>query len=83
SESYLPYFERDKNLKFKRDTFVDKALVAIGEQPIFLRNLSHEEKEQAISATAKLIENDIKAQEGKYLVAALRLEDLMEVCHAA
>ncbi|MEF3022383.1 VPA1269 family protein [Vibrio mimicus] len=83
SESYLPYFERDKNLKFKRDTFVDKALVAIGEQPIFLRNLSHEEKEQAISATAKLIENDIKAQEGKYLVAALRLENLMEVCHAA
>ncbi len=83
SESYLPYFERDKNLKFKRDTFVDNALVAIGEQPIFLRNLSLEEKEQSITATAMLIENDIKAQEGKFLGAALRLDNLTEALHAA
>ncbi|WP_210437707.1 VPA1269 family protein [Vibrio crassostreae] len=83
SESYLPYFERDKNLKFKRDTFVDKALVAIGEQPIFLRNLSSEEKEQTISGIATLIENDIKAQEGKFLGATLKLEDLTGTSHAA
>lgn len=83
SESYLPYFERDNNLKFKRDTFVDQALVAIGEQPIFLRNLSSEEKDQAISATAMLIENDIKAQEGKFLGAVLRLENLTEIPYVA
>ncbi|HDY7718960.1 TPA: hypothetical protein RQK05_000896 [Vibrio vulnificus] len=83
SESYLPYFMRDKDMKFKRDIFVDKALMAIGEQPIFLRNLTGEEKEQAIKSIANMIESDIKAREGKFLGAALKLENLTEVLDAA
>jgi len=82
SESYLPYFERNKDLKFKRDVFVDRALMAIGEQPIFLRNLTPDEKEKAISSTARMIENDIKRKEGKFIGVALKLENLMEICHA-
>ena len=82
SESYLPYFERSKDLKFKRDVFVDRVLMAIGEHPVFLRNLTSDEKEKAISSTARMIESDIKMKEGKFLGMALKVENLMEICHA-
>lgn len=82
SESYRPYFQKDKNLILKRDVFVDRALIAIGEQPIFLRNLTSNEKEKAISSTARMIEHDIKMKEGKFLGVALKLENLMGICHA-
>ncbi|WP_160291469.1 VPA1269 family protein [Aeromonas hydrophila] len=82
SESYLPYFQRHKNLSFKRDVFVDRALMAIGEQPIFLRNLTSNEKEKAISSTARMIESDIKRREGMFFGVTLKLDSLMENCHA-
>lgn len=77
SESFLPAFERDKELKFKRDTFVENALITIGEKPIFLSNLTSIEKEKALSATAKMIEDDIKSQEGKFLGAVLKIENML------
>ncbi|QXA09275.1 tyrosine-type recombinase/integrase [Acinetobacter pittii] len=81
SESYLPYFQRNSDLKFKRDTFVDQFLMAIGEKPIFLRNLSQEEKEETITSIAKMIEHDVKVQEGKFIGTSLNLEYLMESSH--
>ncbi|MGL2998756.1 hypothetical protein KNV99_04680 [Acinetobacter nosocomialis] len=82
SESYLPYFQRNKDLKFKRDTFVDQFLMAIGEKPIFLRNLTQNEKEKTITSIAKMIEHDVKVQEGKFVGASVKLEYLMEDSHA-
>lgn len=82
SESYLPYFQRNKDLKFKRDTFVDQFLMAIGEKPIFLRNLTRDEKEKTITSIAKMIEHDVKVQEGKFIGTTLKLEYLMEDSHA-
>lgn len=78
SESYLPFFERNKDLKFKRDTFVDQFLMAIGEKPIFLRSLTQDEKDKTIASIAKMIENDVKIQEGKFLGTIGKLENLME-----
>ncbi|MDP2588240.1 VPA1269 family protein [Vibrio splendidus] len=77
SNSFLPPFERDKELKFKRDTFVENALMAIGEKPIFLRGLTSDEKEKSLSEVAKMIENDLKVQEGKFLGAVLKLENML------
>lgn len=82
SESYLPYFQRNKDLKFKRDTFVDQFLMAIGETPIFLRNLTLDEKEKTITSIAKMIEHDVKVQEGKFVGTTLKLDYLMEDSHA-
>lgn len=82
SESYLPYFQRNKDLKFKRDAFVDQFLMAIGEKPIFLRNLTQDEKEKTITSIAKMIEHDVKIQEGKFIGTTLKLENLMEDSHA-
>ncbi|WP_282145457.1 VPA1269 family protein [Alteromonas stellipolaris] len=76
SESFVPHFNRDKDLEFKRDTFVDMALVAIGEQPIFLKPLTSEEKKAAISSVAKAIEHDLKNKEGKFLGAAMKVQEL-------
>lgn len=81
SESYLPYFQRNNDLKFKRDTFVDQFLIAIGEQPIFLRNLTPEEKEKTLTSIAKMIEHDINVQENKFVGTTLILERLMENYH--
>lgn len=76
SESFVPHFSRDKDLKFKRDTFVDKALVALGEQPIFLMPLTEQEKEAAITSVAKAIEHDLRNREGKFLGAAMKIQEL-------
>ncbi len=75
SEAYVPAFYRDENLKFKRDTFVDMALMAIGEQPIFLKALEGKERESAISSIAQAIEHDLKVQEGKYLGAIMQIQN--------
>lgn len=76
SERFIPHFNCDKDLKFKRDTFINMALVALGEQPIFLRPLSDEEREAALSSVAKAIEMDLKSKEGKYLGAAMQIAGL-------
>lgn len=76
SEAHVPHFNRDKDLKFKRDTFVDMALMALGEQPIFLKPLTEKEREAAISSVAKSIEHDLKNNEGKYLGASLQIKEL-------
>lgn len=76
SERFIPHFNCDKDLKFKRDTFINMALVALGEQPIFLLPLSDEEKEAALSSVAKAIEMDLKSKEGKYLGAAMQITGL-------
>jgi hypothetical protein len=76
SDAFVPHFNRDKDLKFKRDTFVDMALVALGEQPIFLKPLTEEEREAAISSVAKAIEHDLRNKEGKYLGAAMQIQEL-------
>jgi hypothetical protein len=76
SDAFVPHFSRDEDLKFKRDTFVDMALVALGEQPIFLKPLTEKEKEAAISSVAKAIEHDLKNKEGKFLGAAMKIQEL-------
>jgi hypothetical protein len=63
-------------LKFKRDTFVDRALMILGEQPIFLKPLTEKEREAAISSVAKSIEHDLKTNEGKYLGASMQIKEL-------
>lgn len=82
SESYQPYFQRSKDLKFKRDTFVDQYLMLIGEKPIFIRNLTKDEKEKTIASIAQMIEHDVRIQEGKFVGTTLKLENLMEDSHA-
>ncbi|MBZ2161607.1 VPA1269 family protein [Alteromonas stellipolaris] len=76
SESFVPHFSRDQDLKFKRDTFVDMALTALGEQPIFLQPLTKSEKEVAISSVAKAIEHDLRNREGKFLGAVMKIHEL-------
>ncbi|TWD65291.1 VPA1269 family protein [Vibrio crassostreae] len=79
SERFLPHFTKDKDLKFKRDTFVDMALVALGEQPLFLKPLSDDERQAAISSTAKAIEHDLQKLEGKYLGAVMKIQNLGDI----
>lgn len=76
SDAYVPHFNRDSDLKFKRDTFVDMALVALGETPIFLKPLTQEERDSAISSVAKAIEHDLRNKEGKYLGAVMQIEEM-------
>lgn len=76
SDAFVPHFNRDKDMKFKRDTFVDMALIALGEQPIFLKPLTQEEKDSAISSVAKAIEHDLINKEGKYFGAVMQVHEL-------
>lgn len=79
SESYLPYFQRNKDLKFKRDTIVDHYLMAIDEKPIFLRGLTESEKEKTLRSISKMIEEKIKNEEFKYIGSNQSLNELLEI----